>query len=123
MSLDGYDGDATELMETYDFLMKYIVIGMSVPWAQLYSKAEVVATWRRRGRYGEVMSLAPIRAQYMYVLRLCLLDRRVDTDINRVASQGPLATYHWRGVLEPDDSAGREAHQAAVVGHGRAGEV
>ncbi|KZT65588.1 ras-domain-containing protein [Daedalea quercina L-15889] len=27
MSLDDYDGDATELMETYDFLMKYIIIG------------------------------------------------------------------------------------------------
>ncbi|KAH9950380.1 ras-domain-containing protein [Amylocystis lapponica] len=25
---DDYDGDATELMETYDFLMKYIIIGM-----------------------------------------------------------------------------------------------
>ncbi|KAH9919092.1 ras-domain-containing protein [Fomitopsis serialis] len=27
MALDDYDGDATELMETYDFLMKYIIIG------------------------------------------------------------------------------------------------
>ncbi|RXW19869.1 hypothetical protein EST38_g5993 [Candolleomyces aberdarensis] len=27
MPSDDYDADATELVETYDFLMKYIVIG------------------------------------------------------------------------------------------------